>query len=474
MAPERRSRRELLASAAAIGTVATAGCLTGSLFGGNRGSIQAPAQTTVGDPLRVRLSDFEPETSVTLDFVANDARGRTFEGSWSLRTDSHGEATLSTTDLTANAPKSTWYGSEGGLQVADRSKVDMILHRLSSAGLFSSPSNFVMGDRTRAELAFRARSGLLERSEARDSQRRVLIDPGISRQPVETNGLVGWLYEPSTSGPHPPVLTLHGSNAAVPHRLSKMLATQGYATLALQYFHAPGLPESLKEIPLEYFDRAIQWLTHRPAVRDGRIGVLGISRGVEAALLTAANYDGPATVIGYSGGGVVGHGVAGVPPRAFIGRPAWTRNGKPVAGSDPVGIVFDAVKDTHQHRCEIESLPDSIRSRVPDETLQRVLVPVEDIDGPVLLLAGVDDREWPSAPVSALTISRLQRRDYSHPYGLRAYCNAGHVFGMPYADYTGSPSNDERGGTSRANARAAANSWPLVLDYLDRGLKQEA
>ncbi|ODR80642.1 hypothetical protein BG842_03765 [Haladaptatus sp. W1] len=92
-----------------------------------------------------------------------------------------------------------------------------------------------------------------------------------------------------------------------------MLATHGYATLALQYFDAPGLPESLERIPLGYFDTAIRWLTSRPTVHDTGIGLLGISRGVEAALLTATGYDGPVAVIGYSGGGVVRHGVAGVP-----------------------------------------------------------------------------------------------------------------------------------------------------------------
>ncbi|ODR81861.1 hypothetical protein BG842_25675 [Haladaptatus sp. W1] len=124
-----------------------------------------------------------------------------------------------------------------------------------------------------------------------------------------------------------------------------MLATHGYATLALQYFDAPGLPESLERIPLGYFDTAIRWLTSRPTVHDTGIGLLGISRGVEAALLTATGYDGPVAVIGYSGGGVVRHGVAGVPPTRYIDQPAWTRNGSPVANPDAIRATFDAIEN---------------------------------------------------------------------------------------------------------------------------------
>lgn len=467
---DRVSRRELLASTAVAGTVATTGCLTGSLSAESDGAIRAPARTAVGDPVRIRLTAFEPETSVALDVVASDGRGRTFEGSWSLRTDDRGDAALATAAVTGNTPESTWYGSKHDGEVTGRPAVQMILHRLSARGPFASPPNFVVGEQNAVELAFRARSDLLGRTVARTAQSRVYVDPEISRRPVETEGVVGRLYTPSTPGPHPGVLTLHGAHAAVPHRLSRMLATHGYATLALRYFDAPGLPESLSEVPLEYFDAAVRWLTDRPDVRDDAIGLVGVSRGVEAALLTAVDYDGPATVVGYHGGGVVGHGVVGTPPLSFVARPAWTRNGTAVAEADPIGTVFDAIGGARQRRCGVESLPDSVRSHVSNEVLEQVLVRVEDIDGPVLLIAGADDRQWPSAPVAALTIDRLERRGHPGPYGLRTYCNAGHVFGVPYADYTGTPTSDENGGTPKANARAAADAWPLVLGYLRLGL----
>lgn len=465
MSSEYLRRRDLIALST-TGMLATAGCLSRN----SKGTIRVPDTTKVGEPIQIHLSEFDPNTSVTLKTVATDGKGRRFEGSWSLQTDENGEAIFTGGDSADRAPESVWYGSGRGPRDADQSAVEMIFHRLSPEGLLVSPSNFTMDGQNTVEVAFRASSGFFGGSAVNQTCSRVYIDSGIARQSIRTNRLVGWLYQPPSQGPHPAVIVLHGSAAAIPHRLSRMLATQGYATLALQYFDASGLPDSLRKVPLEYFDRAIEWLTNQPSVQNDGIGLIGFSRGVEAALLTAVNREGPTTVIGYSGSGVISHGVSGVPPRAFVNQPAWTRNGKRIASAESIGAVFDAVEEIHQHQCNTESLPESIRSRVSREVLDQVVIPVEDINGPILLLAGVDDRQWPTTSVSTLTIDRLQQGDHPYPYGLQAYCNAGHIFTVPYADYTGSLSSDQYGGTPEANARAAADAWPLVLAYLRQGL----
>jgi hypothetical protein len=175
-------------------------------------------------------------------------------------------------------------------------------------------------------------------------------------------------------------------------------------------------------------------------------------------------------VVCYHGGGVVAPGVEGVPPEAFVEDPAWVRDGDPVADPDSVRAAFDAVREVYRNRCELGAVSDAVRSRVPGRALEEALVPVEGIDGPVLTIAGGDDRQWPTAPVSTLTVDRLRSKDHPSPYGLRTYCAAGHVFAVPYADYRGPPTDATNGGTPRANARAAADSWPLVLDYLAAGL----
>ncbi|WP_227379793.1 acyl-CoA thioester hydrolase/BAAT C-terminal domain-containing protein [Haladaptatus halobius] len=222
---------------------------------------------------------------------------------------------------------------------------------------------------------------------------RVYTAPEVTQRSVAADDLVGWLYLPPTSGPHPAVTTLHGSGAYVPQVFSRMLASHGYATLALQYFDADGLPDSLSGIPLEYFQRSIRWLTTRQAVRDDGVGLVGFSRGVEPALLAAADYEGPATVVGYSGSGVIAQEY---PPRDF--KAAWVRNGKPVAPFSAISAVFRSIRSVYEHDCEVASVRKRVLEGVSATTLERALIPVEKINGPVLLFAGGDDQLWPAPP----------------------------------------------------------------------------
>jgi len=100
--------------------------------------------------------------------------------------------------------------------------------------------------------------------------------------------LVGTLFCPDTSGPHPAVITLGGVGGGLREGGAEALASEGFAALA--YFGLEGLPRELVEIPLEYFARAIAWLKSQPEVDAKRIAVVGNPKGGELALLLGATY----------------------------------------------------------------------------------------------------------------------------------------------------------------------------------------
>ena len=461
-------RRELLAATAATSTIALSGCISALPTDQPNGSIQIPNRIDIGDRFQIELSGFKPNTRATLEATATDSRGVTYGRYWPLKTDDRGRATFSVDDTRKEQSESTWYGSRPGSPAEGILDLSSLLRQLKAKNGFPNPQNFVIGDQNAISITLKARSGHLLRVAAQETLSCVYLDPGITRESINADGLVGTLYTPSTSGPHPGVIAFHGSQAVVLHELSQLLATHGYATVALKYFDVPGLPSYLEDVPLEYFAKTIRWLTGKEQVRSTGIGLVGFSRGVEAALLAAVDHEGPATVIGYSGGGLIAPGVRGIPPREYLDKAAWTRNGTPIVKGNQVRRVFETVQEqVYQHQCDVESVPDSIRSKVPQRMLKETLIPVEEIDGPVLLLTGSGDQQWPSPPVAALAIERLQRQNHSSPYGLRTFCESGHIFQYPYRDYTGEPTNDANGGTPAANARAAATSWPLVIRYLE-------
>jgi hypothetical protein len=94
--------------------------------------------------------------------------------------------------------------------------------------------------------------------------------------PLAEDGLLGVSFLPPGDGPHPAVIVLGGSEGGLPVRsAAPLLASHGYATLALAYFGLPGLSCGLINIPLEYFGRAIAHVRAAIAPRNDFVAVHG-------------------------------------------------------------------------------------------------------------------------------------------------------------------------------------------------------
>ena len=106
------------------------------------------------------------------------------------------------------------------------------------------------------------------------------------------DGIYGNLYLPRrNAGKRPGVLVFGGSGGGLTTSFAAaLLAAHGYPSLALAYFKAPGLPQTLSDIPLEYFTRALKLLRAQPGVDPDHVLVAGESRGGEAALLLGAYF----------------------------------------------------------------------------------------------------------------------------------------------------------------------------------------
>ena len=73
-------------------------------------------------------------------------------------------------------------------------------------------------------------------------------------------------------------------------------------------------------------ERAIDWLLQRPRV-EGRIGVMGISRGSKLVMLAGALLDRVDAVVAFAPSGVVW---SGLDQRGPVDAPAWTFRGQPL------------------------------------------------------------------------------------------------------------------------------------------------
>ena len=289
---------------------------------------------------------------------------------------------------------------------------------------------------------------------------------GVTRIDVRDGGLYGELYVPAHTKPLPAIILMGGSEGGV-DTISGMaagFARQGYATLALAYWAEEGLPKTLELVPLEYFDRAVDWLKSRPEVNPRAIGAIGWSRGSEAVMLLGSRNRDVRAVVAVAPSGIVWQGLSysNVP-----GKAAWTAGGQPLPYLTPVAQAY---RPNALLRSVFTAALPQADARPETE------IPVEKIHGPVLLISGKDDHLWPSTQMADRVMARLKRLKFRHDFAHLAYDGAGHaVFvGAPdsvMARGLGAP-NVMLGGSPDANAKAWADDWPKVVAFYDKALKE--
>lgn len=295
---------------------------------------------------------------------------------------------------------------------------------------------------------------------------RLAVAPDVQRSVVDSGSFVGTLFAPR-SGCRPGVIVLGGSEGGIPEEQAAALAGDGFTTLALGYFGAPGLPATLENIPLETVERGVAFLrANAAACRQQRIAVVGWSKGAELALLSAATFPQIRAVVAIAPASVVFSGIgAGSGPIAS----SWTYRNTPlpfVNGEVPQ-TVRDTIATQRQARRKVSFRPSYV-ARLEGNTLSAAVIPVERIQGPVLVIAGDDDALWPSDIMARQIKSRLEQ--YTHRYDdqLRIYPGAGHPIGVPFgfANATLAHTSLLLGGTGAANEAASEEAWPQVIGFL--------
>ena len=419
--------------------------------------LASPVSALVDAAVGVRVTGCRPRAAVTVRARVDDP----LRGRWESRAVFEADA-AGVVDLASARPVA------GGYTTADPFGLLWSLERdpgsLPLAG-FAGPSGAVD-----VELAIEV-DGAADRARIR----RGFMGPGIAREPVRDDGLVGTFFGPADGTARPGVLVVGGSDGGLSEGMAALFASHGFAVLALAYFRAEHLPPDLMEIPLEYFETAIRWLGRRASVAAGGLGVVGRSRGGELALLLAATFPEITAVVGYVPSGVVHAGIAASPAAGAAPRSAWTYRGKPLPFVPPPIDGRSPGPATASPDAPLELTPLFLKCLQDRAAVEAAAIAVERIRGPVLLISGEDDRLWPSPVLAEIAAARLaaHTRAVTH---LR-YSGAGHMIGPVGLPATANtilhPLRGRAmalGGTPAGNAAAAADSWPRVLQFLRTGL----
>ena len=315
--------------------------------------------------------------------------------------------------------------------------------------------------------------------EARAGMTQILATKGVTRREIIEDGVSAVLYMPATDGPHPGVVILNGSGGGMNEPRAALYASRGYAALALGYFRAPGLSDWINDVPLEYFRDAFAWFRRSVVLKDDFVAITGQSRGGELVLLIAATYpEAVSAVMAYVPASCV-HSAqsAGDPARGRLAA-TWTLDGRPLPhlwDGNRTGTYapYDNGPEPKRHEYAL------LTAMADQAAVERARIPVEKITAPVLLINGTDDGWWPTDHHCDLIVERM-RGAGRHVERLR-FEDAGHSILFPYvpttvitAAHPVSGIVSTSGGTPAANARANAESWAGVLDFLNRVQKKDA
>ncbi len=268
--------------------------------------------------------------------------------------------------------------------------------------------------------------------------RYVLADP-IEHVVVNEGGLVGAYYAPKDGKKHPAILAFGGSEGGLStgEYDATYYSALGYAVLGVAYFGTEGVPDALQQIPLEYFEKAMAWLDGRPEADATKLAVMGGSRGGELAILLGATYPRIKAVIAMVPSGVVW----GAPQFDGSELASWTLAGKDVPFVPSLFDLGKTFKDTDGkllHAYDATFL-DAMKAATVEQ-VDRATPRVEKTAGPVLMLAGADDRLWASCALSKPAEDRLKAagHDKSHGSELLCFPDAGHNIRTPGAPTFGS------------------------------------
>lgn len=296
------------------------------------------------------------------------------------------------------------------------------------------------------------------------------VGPGVTREPVDRDGLKGALWAPAGKPPFRPVLVFGGSDGGLREETAALLASRGFFCLVIAYFRHPGLPEDLVRIPLEYFGRAIDLLAADPRTDPARgVAVHGRSRGGELALLLGATFPAVDSVVAYVPSGIVHAGIPHNEDSWQSDVPSWTWRGEsvPYLPHLPVG------EPASEAQPPVRLTPIYCRDLADWQAAERAAIPVERSRARILMISGMDDAMWPSSLFSELTLARLQRLGYDRPYAHLALPQAGHRFNFPTVPGTISagrhPADQqvyEYGGTPVGNSRAGLTAHRAILEWL--------
>ncbi|XP_063145233.1 bile acid-CoA:amino acid N-acyltransferase isoform X1 [Candoia aspera] len=276
--------------------------------------------------------------------------------------------------------------------------------------------------------------------------------PGVERIPVKSGQVRGALFLPPGPGPFPGLIDMFGGAGGLIEFRAGLLASKGFAVLALAFFAYDDLPQTLEVVDLEYFEEASRLLLKHPKVRGPGLGVIGLSKGAEIALAMGTFLKEIAATVCINGatrmnGASLHFHDINIPAVPYSSEKVLINEMGLMSSFHVMGDPLDAV---HQVSA----------------------IPVEKAQGHILFVVGEADQSLNSKVFAEMALARAKKYGRTN-CSLLSYPRAGHMIEAPgspicFISYIrGSALPTIWGGEIKSHAKAEEHFWEEVLKFFD-------
>ncbi|XP_075415110.1 bile acid-CoA:amino acid N-acyltransferase-like [Tenrec ecaudatus] len=238
-----------------------------------------PTSALADEPIHIQATGLHPLQMVVFVASLKDEKENLFHSQAFYRADEAGEV-----DLERDPALGGDYVGVHPMGLFWSMKPKKILSRLSKQDVINSPFRVQLELYNSDDLQLRTP---LAAPKASQTVERWYAAPGVTRTQVQEGRIRGALFLPPGDGPFPGVLDLFGGGGGLMESRASLLASHGFASLALAYFGYADLPPQLEKVDLDYFEEAANFLLSHPKVLGPGIGIVSTCKGAEIGLSMA-------------------------------------------------------------------------------------------------------------------------------------------------------------------------------------------
>ncbi|XP_031153986.1 acyl-coenzyme A thioesterase 1-like [Sander lucioperca] len=394
------------------------------------------ARCMFDEPVKVKVAGLRARQVVTMRARTTDDKGLVFSSSATYKADGSGEI-----DLERDPSLSGSYVGVEPMGLLWSMRADTLHKRfIKTNSLNHHVVNFSVHEKEGEG-----------RMLAEETNERLLIGDGVNRLPIKEGNIRGILFTPPGRGPFPALLDLYTFGGGLSEKRASLLANRGFVVLTVALYGHDDMARNIKEVHLDYFEEAIEFLKKQDKVGSKGVGLLSLSKSGDLALSIASYLPGVEATVWING------------CCANTLLPLYHKKSQILPA-----LMMDISKMVPTESGAF--IGKNVMHNPLAEENKATLVPIEQAKGRFLFVASEDDLNWDSKAYVDQMVERLQRHGKDN-FESVSYPAAGHYLEPPYGPYCPSSFHGVVGkpvlwgGEPRSHAAAEVHLWKKIQEF---------